>query len=147
MQITLITDFNNGPRQFTAQEIALFRQDEQTAINILNTTFTNNISLTFNVGFGSDQGQNLDTIPDGMGGFFGQGTAVAAPNTLSAVNITYTDLRNALLTFGQPNFFTAANLPAGNSINNITNFYITSSVAKAFGRPVPNPGADGGSGR
>ena len=140
MQITFINDFANGPRQFTAQEIASFQQDEQTAVNILNTTFTNNISLTFNVGFGSDQGQNLDTIPNGMGGFLGQDFSVAAPNTLSAVNITYTDLRNALFTFGQPNFFTPTNLPAGNSINNITNFYITSSVAKAFRLPVPNPG-------
>ena len=63
MQITLINDFNNGPRQFTAQEIASFLQDEQTAVNMLNATFTNNISLTFNVGFGSFEGQNLDTIP------------------------------------------------------------------------------------
>jgi hypothetical protein len=68
MQITFINDFANGPRQFTAQEIASFQQDEQTAINMLDTTFTNNISLTFNVGFGSYQGQNLDTIPNGMGG-------------------------------------------------------------------------------
>jgi hypothetical protein len=143
MQITFINDFANGPRQFTAQEIASFQQDELAAETMFESTFTNNISLTFNVGFGSYQSQNLDTIPDGMGGFFGQGTAVAAPNTLSAVNITYTNLRNALFTFGQPNFFTPTNLPAGNSINNITNFYITSSVAKAFGLALPNPGADG----
>jgi hypothetical protein len=144
MQITFINDFNNGPQPpFTAQEIASFQQDELAAETMFESTFTDNISLTFNVGFGSYQGQNLDTIPNGMGGFFGQGTAVAAPNTLSAVDITYTNLRNALFTFGQPNFFTPTNLPAGNSINNITNFYITSSVAKAFGLAVPNPGADG----
>ena len=53
MQITVINDFSNGPRPFTQQEIDSFLQDEQTAVNILNSTFTNNISLTFNVGFGS----------------------------------------------------------------------------------------------
>jgi hypothetical protein len=42
-----------GPRQFTPEEIASFLQDERTAVNMLNSTFTNNISLTFNVGFGS----------------------------------------------------------------------------------------------
>jgi hypothetical protein len=68
MQITLINDFNNGPGPFTAQEIASFLQDEQTAVNMLNATFTNNISLTFNVGFGSIFGQNLNTIPNGRGG-------------------------------------------------------------------------------
>jgi hypothetical protein len=30
---------------------------------MLNATFTNSITLTFNVGFGSFEGQNLDTIP------------------------------------------------------------------------------------
>jgi hypothetical protein len=68
MRITLINDFNNGPGPFTAQEIASFLQDEQTAVNMLNATFTNNISLTFDVGFGSYSGQNLDTIPNGRGG-------------------------------------------------------------------------------
>jgi hypothetical protein len=63
MQITFINDFANGPRQFTAQEIASFQQDELAAETMFESTFTNNISLTFNVGFGSYQGQNLDTIP------------------------------------------------------------------------------------
>ena len=133
MQITFTNDFANGPRQFTAQEIADFLRDEQTAETMLETTFTNNISLTFNVGFGSIRGVTMAN----------QNSAAAAPNTLRAVNLTYTDLRNALFTFGQPNFFTPTNLPAGNSINNITNFYVTSSVAKAFGLPVLNPGVDG----
>ena len=58
-----ITTSTTVPRPFTPQEIASFLQDEQTAINMLNATFTNNITLTFNVGFGSFEGQNLDTIP------------------------------------------------------------------------------------
>jgi hypothetical protein len=48
-----ITTSRRGPRQFTPEEIASFLQDERTAVNMLNSTFTNNISLTFNVGFGS----------------------------------------------------------------------------------------------
>jgi len=115
MQITLINDFNNGPRQFTAQEIASYLQDEQTAVNMLNATFTNNISLTFNVGFGSYQGRILPSNPQDPTAD-PQSSAVAAPNTINAVFLTYTALRNNLLTKGQPNFFTPTNLPAGNSI-------------------------------
>ena len=62
MQITLITDFTNGP-PFTAQEIASFQQDELAAETMFESTFTDNISLTFNVGFGSFEGVNLDTFP------------------------------------------------------------------------------------
>jgi hypothetical protein len=52
MQIQVNNDFTtDGP--FTQAQINSFLQDEQTAINILDSTFTNNISVTFNVGFGS----------------------------------------------------------------------------------------------
>src|SRR5262249_57837749 len=47
--------------------------------------------------------------------------------------LTYSQLRQDLLTFGQPNFFNAANLPAGNSINGFTNFWVSSSVGAIFG--------------
>jgi hypothetical protein len=133
MQITFTNDFANGPRQFTAQEIASFLQDEQTAKTMLESTFFNNISLTFNVGFGSYRGILSSS----------QGIATAAPNTLRAVFLTYTDLRNALLTFGQPTFFTATNLPDGKSVNNTSFFYVISSEAKALGLPVQAPGVDG----
>ena len=53
MQIMVNDDFGNGGRQFTQAEINSFLQDQQTAVTMLNATFTNNISLTFNVGFGS----------------------------------------------------------------------------------------------
>src|SRR5262245_21107452 len=132
MQITFTNDFANGPRMFTAQEIASFLQDEQTAKTMLESTFFNNISLTFNVGFGSYRGVTMAN----------QGNAEAAPNTVRAVYRTYTELRTDLLTFGQPNFFTAANLPAGASINNFSLFYVTSSEAKALGLPV-QAGVDG----
>jgi 3'-phosphoadenosine 5'-phosphosulfate sulfotransferase (PAPS reductase)/FAD synthetase len=38
MQITVNNDFSNGPRPFTQQEIDSFLQDEQIAVNILNST-------------------------------------------------------------------------------------------------------------
>ena len=47
--------------------------------------------------------------------------------------MNYSTLRQDLLTSGQPNFFTAANLPAGNSINGVTNFWVSSSVGAIFG--------------
>ena len=133
MQILVNNDFNSGGVQFTQAQIASFLRDEQTAISLLTATFTNNITLTFNVGFGSYGGQTLNN----------QNTAVAAVNTNAAVFLTYSQLRTALLTSGQPNFFTGANLPAGDSINGISNFYVSSSAARAFGLRVPNPGPDG----
>jgi len=133
MQILVNNDFNSGGVQFTQAQIASFLRDEQTAISLLTATFTNNITLTFNVGFGSYGGQTLNN----------QNTAVAAVNTNAAVFLTYSQLRTALLTSGQPNFFTGANLPAGDSINGISNFYVSSSAARTFGLRVPNPGPDG----
>jgi hypothetical protein len=134
MQILVNNDFNSAGVQFTQAQINTFLQDEQTAINLLTATFTNNITLTFNVGFGSYGGQTLAN----------QNTAVAAVNTNNATFLTYSQLRTALLTSGQPNLFTGANLPAGDSINGISNFYISSSTAKAFGLRVPNQGVPDG---
>jgi hypothetical protein len=133
MQITVNNDFSNGPRPFTQQEIDSFLQDEQTAVNILNSTFTNNISLTFKVGFGSIRGKAIpaEAKEGGLG----------APD--EAVGLSYSELRTNLLTFGQPGFFNAANLPAGDSINGISNFWVCSSVAAAFGLAAPNRPPDG----
>jgi hypothetical protein len=56
MQITVHNDFfTDGP--FTQAQIDSFLADEQTAINILDATFTDNISVVFDVGFGSYRGQ------------------------------------------------------------------------------------------
>ena len=60
MQITVNNDFNNGGQFFTQAQINSFLQDEQTAINILQSTFTSNVSVVFNVGFGSYQGVTLN---------------------------------------------------------------------------------------
>jgi hypothetical protein len=131
MQIVL----RNDP---VAQADPSFLADEQTAINILTATFTNNITLTFDVGFGSiltwdTPSQSFLRRPTGPN------TALANINFFQEISLTYSQLREKLLTFGQPNLFTTTNLPAGNSINGMANFYISSSEAKAFGMPVPTP--------
>src|SRR4051812_40241113 len=123
-----------------------FVADAQRAVTILNSTFTNNITLKFDIGLGSllqwdnpSQSYVRKSVAPGGG--------AANINFDREVSLTYSELRTDLLTFGQPNFFTPTNLPAGNSINNISNFFISSSVAAAFGLPVPNPinrpGVDG----
>jgi hypothetical protein len=122
MQITVNNDFTtDGP--FTQAQINSFLQDEQTAINILDSTFTDNISVVFNVGFGSYQGARLND----------QSISEADVNKNAVFFLNYSQLRNDLLTFGQPGFFNAANLPAGTSLNGQTNFYVSSSVGAIFG--------------
>jgi hypothetical protein len=123
MQILVNNDFNSAGVQFTQAQIASFLQDEQTAINLLTATFTNNVTLTFNVGFGSYGGQTLAN----------QNTAVAAVNTNNAIFLTYSQLRTALLTSGQPNFFTGANLPAGNSITAYRTFILALASRRLSG--------------
>jgi hypothetical protein len=110
-----------------------FVNDANTAAAILAATFTNNITLTFNVRFGlSALGNPLAPLG-----------ANAAINPNTAIYTNYTTLRNNLLSFGQPNFFTPTNVPAGNTLDGMTNFYIPSSVAKAFGIPNIPAGVDG----
>ena len=123
MQIQVNNDFNNSGQFLTQAQINSFLQDEQTAINILDSTFTSNVSVVFNVGFGSYQGQTLQN----------QFISEADVNSNAVFTLTYSQLRQDLLTFGQPGFFNAANLPAGNSLNGFTNFWISSSVGACFG--------------
>jgi hypothetical protein len=122
MQIQVVNDFNTFGG-FTQQQINSFLADEQTAINILDATFTNNISVVFNVGFGSYNGQIMPN----------QNISEADVNEAAVFFMNYSTLRQDLLNLGQSNFFTAANLPAGNSINGVTNFWVSSSVGAIFG--------------
>jgi hypothetical protein len=122
MQITVNNDFNTFGG-FTPQQINSFLADEQTAINILDSTFTNNISVVYDVGFGSYRGQIMPN----------QNISEADVNENALFFRTYSQVRQDLLNLGQPNFFTAANLPAGNSINGVTNFWVSSSVGAIFG--------------
>ena len=116
--------------------------DENMAAAILNSMFFNNITLTFNVGFGFYPGNGNPVTGAGTGG----------PN--ANIFVTYGNLRSALLTSGQPNFFTPTNLPEGNGLPinvpppgqqpvTISNFWISSSQAKALGLPAGNQAPDG----
>jgi hypothetical protein len=59
MQILFNNDLANGGQTSTQAEKDSFLADEQTAVNIYNATFTNNITVTLNVGFGSFKGKTL----------------------------------------------------------------------------------------
>src|SRR5436190_20480954 len=124
MQITVNNDFATFGG-FNQQQIDSFLQDEQTAINILNPTFTDNITVTFDVGFGAYRHNIMQD----------QTVSLADVNLEDLDNrffLTYSQLRQDLMTFGQPGFFNAANLPA-NSLNNQTRFWISSSVGACLG--------------
>src|SRR5436309_7212799 len=123
MQITVNNDFNHSGTFLTQQDINSFIADENTAINILDAAFTDNISVVYDVGFGSYRQQVLGN----------QNISEADVNENAVFFLNYSTLRQDLLNFGQPGFFTAANLPAGNSINGVTNFWVSSSVGALFG--------------
>jgi hypothetical protein len=130
MQITFKNDFDHGPNGFggfSQTQINSFLADEQTTKNILESTFTNNISVVYEVGFGSYQGVQLQN----------QNVSLAFVNENAVFPLTYSQLRQDLLTFGQPGFFNAANLPAGNSLNGVTNFWVSSTVGACFGLFTP----------
>ena len=131
MQIQVNNDFTTGGA--TQEQINSFLQDQQIAINILNSTFTNDISLTFDVGFGSFRGEKMAATAGGLGDV----------NFATAVFLPYSQLRANLLTVGQPGFFNAANLPEGDSINGMSNSSIAPSVAAAFGLAAPDRPPDG----
>src|SRR5262249_34845315 len=74
-------------------------------------------------------------------------------NAATQVDVTYANLRTALLNSGTP-FFNAANLPAGDNLPinvappgqnpvTISNFWLTSSQQKALGLPSRGAGVDG----
>src|SRR5262245_57392495 len=129
MQIVLRNvDQNNNPVNVADPS---FLADEQTAINILSSTFLNNITLTFNVGFGFIPAANGNPSQPAAGASLG------VANFAKTLALPYEVLRSALFASGQPNFF-GANLPVGNVGQD--NFYISSSVGKALGFAERAPG-------
>jgi hypothetical protein len=126
MQVVLRNvDENNNPVNVTDPS---FLADEQRAINVLSSTFLNNITLTFNVGFGFIPAEN--GRPSQPTNQPGAEASLGNVNFNKTLAVPYEVLRNALFASGQPNFF-GANLPVGNVGQE--NFYISSSVGKALG--------------
>jgi len=140
MQIMIRNDFtSNG--MLTQAQIDSFLEDQKTAVDILNATFTNNISLTFDVGLGWYPGP----LPPPRSQLIGpRDPSLGGVNGNTLVSLPYSQLRADLLTFGQPGFFNAVNLPAGDSINGMSDFNISSSAARALGLSVLNPGMPDG---
>jgi hypothetical protein len=99
---------------------------ENAAAAILDSTFSNDITLVLNVGNGFIPGTN---------NLVGNLAGLGKPNGATDVLVTYDTLRPALLASG---FFTDANLPEGENIDGISRFWISSSQAKALGFAEPN---------
>src|SRR5262245_29453431 len=131
--------FNNVDGNFNdipiADVDASLLADENAAAAILDSMFTDDITLTFNIGVGFNA--NPNALPQEA---LGTNLAVANSNPLTNVRVTYDELRTALETSGQPGFFNDTNLPA--DIGTISNFYISSSQAKALDLAAPD-GVDG----
>jgi hypothetical protein len=66
-----------------------------------------------------------------------QNISEADVNSAAVFGLTYSQLRQDLLNLGQPGLFNAANLPAGNAINGVSNFWVSSSVGAIFGLFTP----------
>src|SRR5207247_9346492 len=73
-----------------------FVADAQAAVAILNRTFTNNITLTFDVGLGSIL--TWDRISQSfVRGPLSAGTSAAQINFFKTISLTYSELRTELL--------------------------------------------------
>src|SRR5262245_21644396 len=116
-----------------------FVADAQAAVAILNRTFTNNITLTFDIGLGSIGTLVAIDAPIIRRPLASPLSASAGPNAFTQLYLPYSELREKLLTFGQPNFFTPTNLPDVNRVDGRADFYVSSRVGKAFGLPARAP--------
>ena len=109
-----------------------FRDAMQTAANILDSIIFDNITITIRVGYG-DWNNGLDT---GL-------TTGAEAGDLNGLNVSYTNLRNALANHETSAFdqtFVSL-LPSTSSLNGVSNFYVPSAEAKALGLLSPNNSA------
>jgi protocatechuate 3,4-dioxygenase beta subunit len=107
----------------------------QTAVNILDSTILNNITVTIQVGY-NDFYNNMIT---GLG-------ASAEGSDLSGTFVSYTTLRAALASHETSTLDqTFVNsLPTTSSVNGTSGFYVPSAIEKALGMISPTaPGIDG----
>jgi hypothetical protein len=99
-----------------------FIHDLNAAIGILDSTFTADIKVRLQIGYGVDA-RTGDPLTD-------QNTSYAAPSQLYP--LSYSDLSNNLKA-AIPGFFNDNNLPEGSSIDSISDFNVAAAQARAFG--------------
>ncbi len=121
MQINAVNDFTTyenvyGP--LSQADINSFLADEKTAIQMLDAAFSNNITVTIDVGYGSYNGQILNSQNTSEG------------DTNGGWRLSYSVLKADLEADGEPGFFNSVNLP-GNP--GATNFWVSTSVGQIFG--------------
>jgi hypothetical protein len=111
-----------------------FRDGIQAAINILDATFTCNITCKIAVGYG--EAGAFGSLPD-------QNTSLGGP--LSGVNISYSALRTDLLRTSDIDA-SSTSLPSGTSVNGVSSFEISAAQERLFGilPAVNNTSSDDG---
>ena len=114
-----------------------FENSIQQAANILDSMFTDNVTINLTVGYGEVNGEILTN-----------GEAAAGPDlTGGAVQESYSTVRNLLTADAAPGDSTFAFLPAGSSINGQSTVTVFTSQEKLFGQiSATGTEIDGGAG-
>ncbi|MEY9750164.1 hypothetical protein ABIF65_009538 [Bradyrhizobium japonicum] len=107
-----------------------FLADEKTAVDILEATIADNITVNIKIGYGDFNGI---TLPD-------QTKSGGDVNQSIFQFVDYATLQSDLEKYGQPGFFNSTNLP---SDPGQSNFWISSAEAKIFGISTPLGAIDG----
>jgi hypothetical protein len=114
-----------------------FENSIQQAANILDSMFTDNVTINLTVGYGEVDGETLTN-----------GEAAAGPNlTGGATEESYSTVRADLVAGASPGDSTFTFLPTGTSINGQSEVMVFSSQQKLFGQIAANgTNTDGGAG-
>jgi hypothetical protein len=116
----------------TGSADASFINDLNAAIQILDSTFTNNVTINIKVGEGVDA-QTGQTLSD-------QNVSKGGPSFIYSLG--YSSLRADLIN-SDPEFFTSNSLPNLSSVNGVSTFNVSQAQAKMFGIPGVGTGPDG----
>ena len=107
-----------------------FINDLNTAIGIIDLTFTANVTVNLEIGYGVDAQQGT-TLTN-------QNVSYAGPAEL--YGLSYTSLRSDLLSANR-GIFTSTNLPNVASVNGVSEFSISAVQARLFGMLPANGGS------
>src|SRR4029077_15457473 len=109
---------------------ASFINNLNTAIGIIDSTFTANITVHLEIGYGVDASTGA-TLTN-------QNFSYGGPSFL--YGLSYSTLRTDLLT-AEPGFFNTSNLPNVSNLNGVSNFNVSSAQARLFGILPANAGS------